>query len=93
MEHRVLEIRGMGLMDCEICMVLWTEAFRAIRSHLEAISAVEDAVAQKQVESVSALERTLFETREHSARAMREYREHRFQSHGENRTMTAGMEP
>ena len=82
----------MGFLDCERCAALWAEASRAIRAQLAAISAVEDAVARKRVESIAALEDALAVTREHSGLAMREYRDHRAEAHGGNRTMTAGTE-
>ena len=82
----------MGFLDCEICAALWAAASRAIRVQLEAISAVEDAVARKRVESIAALEDALTAAREHSVRAMRDYRDHRAEAHGGNRTMTAGTD-
>lgn len=71
----------MGFLDCEICAALWAEACSAIRAQLEAISAVEDAVAQKQAQSIADLEDSLAAARDNSARAMHEYRGHRAQAH------------
>ena len=82
----------MGFLDCEICAALWAESSCSIRAQLEAISAVEEAVARKQAQSVAALEDALAAAREQSGRAMSEYRDHRTAAHGGNRTMTAGTE-
>jgi hypothetical protein len=82
----------MGFLDCEICAALWAEACDAIRTQLEAISAVEDAVARKQAESIPALEGALAVAREKGARAMRDYRDHRAEAHGGHRAMAAGTD-
>ena len=79
--------------ECKICEILLEEASDAIRFHLQAMAALEDAVQGNQAGSVPALASALITAREYRRKAMREYREHAVSRHEGRRTMTAGGEP
>jgi hypothetical protein len=79
--------------DCKICEILLEQASDAIRFHLKAMAALEDAVLRNQADSAPALARALITAREYRRNTMREYREHTASQHEGRQTMTAGGGP
>ena len=73
---------------CSICTILFEEAILAIRYHLRAMIALEDAIQHNQTESVPELASALIAARKARREAMQKFRAHRAELHKE-RVMTA----
>lgn len=82
----------MTFPECEKCTALLEESSRAIRAHLQVLSALESAVRAGQRKQIAALENARDAARERSAQARREYREHRATAHGAMSTRVAEEE-
>ena len=63
--------------SCDTCARLFDELAHATRAHLQAVSALENAVRNDRIECVYAIERTLATAQKESAWALRQYRKHR----------------